>query len=188
MTAFAVIYDACVLHPPSLRDFLIRLALTGKVRARWTDEILDETFRSILARRTDLSMANLERTRELMNASVPDCRVTGHMPLIGGLTLPDPDDRHVLAAAIVAGAQVIVTFNLKDFPRDLLAPFNVEARHPDEFVVNQIDLAPAAVIKVVIEQAQSLKNPPRTISDLLDEFQAQGLVQSVAKLRDMFRG
>jgi predicted nucleic acid-binding protein len=123
MTAFAVIYDACVLHPPSLRDLLIRLALTGKVRARWTDEILDETFRSILARRSDLSMANLERTRELMNASVPDCRVTGHMPLIGGLTLPDPDDRHVLAAAIVAGAQVIVTFNLKDFPRDLLTPF-----------------------------------------------------------------
>ncbi len=188
MTAFTVIYDACVLHSPSVRDLLIRFALIGKVRARWTDEILDETFRSILERRPDLRMANLARTRELMNRSVPDCRVTGHMPLIDGIVLPDPNDRHVLAAAIVGGAQVIVTFNLDDFPRDALGPYNVEARHPDDFVMDQIGLAPGAVVNVIIEQARSLKNPPCSIAELLDELQLQGLVQSVAKLRDMFRG
>lgn len=188
MAAFTVIYDACVLHSPSVRDLLIRLALTGKVRARWTDEILEETFRSILERRPDLSMTNLERTRDLMNRSVPDCLVTGHMPLIGGLSLPDPDDRHVLAAAIVAGAQVIVTFNLGDFPRNILGAYNVEARHPDDFVMDPIGLAPGVVVNVIIEQARGLKNPPCTVAGLLDELQLQGLVQSVAKLRDMFRG
>ena len=100
--------------------------------------------------------------------------------------LPDPDDRHVLAAAIRCGAQVIVTFHLKDFPRDKLTAFEVEAQHPDEFVLGLIDLAPAAVTKVVTEQAASLKNPPRSVGELLDVLLQQGLVQSVAKLRDLF--
>ncbi len=100
--------------------------------------------------------------------------------------LPDPDDRHVLAAAIRCGAQVIVTFHLKDFPRDKLTAFEVEAQHPDEFVLGLIDLAPAAVTKVVTEQAASLKNPPRSVGELLDVLIQQGLVQSVAKLRDLF--
>ncbi len=119
--AFVVIYDACVLHPAPLRDLLIRLARTGLVHARWTDQILDETFRSVLRRRPELEEP-LRRTRDLMNAAVEDALVTGHESLIESFALPDPDDRHVLAAAVPAGAQSIVTFNLKDYPSDKLPP------------------------------------------------------------------
>lgn len=94
--------------------------------------------------------------------------MVGYEGLIDGLTLPDPDDRHVLAAAIRAGAQVVVTFNLKDFPEDVLAAYGIEAKHPDEFIIDQIGLAPGAVVNVVVEQAQSLKNPPRMVPELLD--------------------
>ena len=96
--AFVVVYDACVLYPARLRDLLIRIARIGIARARWTDEILDECFRSILENRPDLDESALRRTRELMIKAVPDCMVTGYEDLIEGLTLPDQDDRHVLAA------------------------------------------------------------------------------------------
>src|SRR5687767_9319707 len=113
--AFVVIYDACVLYPAPLRDLLIRLAGKRLVQARWTEQILDECFRNIAANRPDLPEAALRRTRELMNRALPDVLVTGYEELIDGLTLPDPNDRHVLAAAIRSGAQVIVTTNLDDF-------------------------------------------------------------------------
>ena len=120
-----------------------------------------------------------------MTQAIPDCMVTGFEQLIGGLALPDADDRHVLAAAIKAGAQVIVTANLSDFPESTLASFNIEAKHPDDFVLDLIDLAPAKVALVVSEQAAALRNPPRTVEDILNTLQEQGLVQSVAKLREL---
>jgi hypothetical protein len=183
--AFIVVYDACVLYPAPLRDLLIRIAKTGIVRARWTETILDECFRNILEQRPDLKPEALKRTRELMTQAVPDCLVTGFETLIEGLTLPDRDDRHVLAAAIRVGAQAIVTFNLVDFPEEKLAPYDIEAKHPDDFVLETIDLAPAAVAKVVSDQAGALKNPPRTAGELLDTLRALGLVRSVAKLREL---
>ncbi len=125
---FVVVYDASVLHPSTVRDLLIRIAQAGLVQARWTDGILDETFRSIVRRRPGLDPQRLERTRSLMNAAIRDVLVVGHEPLIGAVELPDPDDRHVLAAAIKARAQIIVTSNLKDFPPGALAPWNIEAK------------------------------------------------------------
>ncbi len=183
--AFVVIYDACVLYPAPLRDLLIRVAQTGVVRATWSELILDECFRSILKRRPDLKAESLERTRDLMRQAAPDCIVSGHEGLIQGLSLPDEDDRHVLAAAIRAGAQAIVTFNLKDFPSPTLTPYQVEALHPDDFVLDLIDLSPGAVITAVRNQAAALKNPPRTVSDILDTLRDNGLVQSVARLREL---
>ncbi len=182
--AFVVIYDACVLYPAPLRDLLVRLGLVGIVRARWTETILDECFRSIQEKRPDLRPEALARTRELMSAAIPDCTVSGHEHLIDGLTLPDEEDRHVLAAAIRAGAQAIVTFNLKDFPVDALRRYEVEAVHPDDFVLDLIDLAPGAVAQVVREQARALKSPPQSHSELLDTLRNSGLDQSVAKLRE----
>src|SRR5450759_478719 len=117
---FVVIYDANVLYPSTLRDVLIRLAQTGLVQAKWTETILDETFRSLHAKRPDLDETRLQRTRNLMNLAVRDAVVTNGEPLIGSLHLPDLDDRHVLAAAIRARAQIIVTFNLSDFPTEVL--------------------------------------------------------------------
>lgn len=183
--SFIVLYDACVLYPAPLRDLLIRIAEAGIVRARWTEEILDECFRNILKDRKDLSPAKLAKTRELMRKALPDCLVSEYDQLIPALKLPDPDDRHVLAAAIKAGAQVIVTSNLKDFPMKSLKPYNIEAVHPDDFVLDAIDLAQGVVTEVVREQAASLKNPPKTVGQLLETLSAQGLVQSVAKLREL---
>lgn len=184
--AFVVIYDACVLYPAPLRDLLLRIARTGVVRARWSERILDECFYNILANRPDLKPESLRRTRELIVHAVSDCIVRDYEDLASSIQLPDPNDTHVLAAAIRAGAQVIVTFNLDDFPTEQLAHYNLEANHPDDFVMHAIDLAPAAIATTVIEQASALKNPPMSRGELLDTLRAQGLVRSVAKLRELF--
>lgn len=120
-----------------------------------------------------------------MTNAVADCMIHGHEELIERLQLPDPDDRHVLAAAIRSGAQGIVTFNLRDFPAASLAPYEVEAIHPDEFVVDLLDLSPSAVTSVVREQVEALKNPPCTLAQVLGALEENGLVQSVAKLREL---
>lgn len=183
--SFVVIYDACVLHPAPLRDLLIRVARTGVVRARWSETILDECFRSIHKQRPELEPARLSRTRDLMSRAVPDCLVQGYEALIEGLALPDPNDRHVLAAAIRAGAQTIVTFNLKDFPPECLAEYGVEAQHPDDFVFDLIELASGAVISAVQAQQSALKDPPQTLAQLLTTLQAAGLHQSVVRLKEL---
>lgn len=113
---FTAVYDACVLYPAPLRDFLMWLALSGRFRARWSLEIHNEWKRNLLKNRPDLTTEQLDRTSDLMDQAIPDACVSGYEKLIEGLTLPDIDDRHVLAAAIRCNASVIVTFNQKDFP------------------------------------------------------------------------
>lgn len=137
----------------------------------------------VLANRADLKREQLERTRAQMNSHVRDCLVTNYQQLIPALTLPDPDDRHVLAAAIKAGASVIVTFNENDFPADVLDPYGIEAQHPDDFMVYQFDLNKAAICNAVRLQRASLKNPPKSVQELLDTFAAQQLPTFVERLR-----
>lgn len=183
MTSFKVIYDANVLYPAPLRDLLMWLALQDVVLARWTDDIHDEWIRSVLRDRPDLKPEQLQRTRGMMNANVRDCLVTGYHELIPGLKLPDPDDRHVLAAAIKAGASVIVTYNEKDFPAEVLDPYGIEAQHPDDFLVYQFDLYKAAVCNAVRLQRATLKNPPRSAQELLHTFAALQLPTIVERVR-----
>ncbi len=178
-----VVYDACVLYPAPLRDLLMHLALTDLYRACWSDRIHDEWTRNVLANRPDLTPAQLNRTRQLMNAHVRDSLVAGFEGLIPSIDLPDPDDRHVAAAAVHCGASLIVTFNLRDFPAQALAPFHLAARHPDDFVADLLDQEPARVLEAVARHRRSLKHPPRSADDYLDTLQAQGLTQSVAMLR-----
>ena len=121
-----------------------------------------------------------------MNKAIADVVVDDYATLIPGIQLPDPDDRHVVAAAIRAGAQAIVTLNLKDFPKEQLEPFGLEAVHPDDFVLSSIDLAPAKVCAAVEAQAAALKNPPMTIPEVLVILERFGLVQSVARLMDLY--
>ncbi len=183
--AFDATYDACVLHPAGLRDLLVRLATTGLFRAHWSTDILDEMVRSILRRRPDLTAAQLDRTRELMCNAVADCLTTGYEELIEGLHLPDPDDRHVLAAAIRSGSQVIVTENLTDFPADVLEKYNIEAQTPDVFVLHLIDLSPRLVFGVLEAQAADLRNPPMSVGELLERLSSSSLPRSVATLRGL---
>lgn len=183
MTQFTVVYDACVLYPAALRDFLMHLAITNLFRARWTDMIHDEWIRNVLKDRPDLQARQLDRTKQLMDANVLDCLVTGYESLIPSLSLPDEDDRHVLAAAIRCGADSIVTFNIKDFPKSALEPYGIEALHPDEFVLSQMGLAPNLVCAAAKRQRANLRNPPKSVDDYLDCLTQQGLVLTSNELR-----
>lgn len=182
---FIVVYDACVLYPASLRDLLVRLAAKRIVQARWSSEILDEFVGALLERQPELDPDRLRRTCDLMNQAVPEAMVTGFGEIEESLRLPDPDDRHVLAAAIVANAQAIVTQNLRDFPEDVLQPYGIEALHPDQFVLDTLGLAPDAVCEMLTEQAGDLKKPPISRSELVDRLARVGLVRSAARMREL---
>lgn len=181
---FTVLYDACVLFPAPLRDLLMRLALRDMFRARWTQSIHEEWIRNACNKRPHLNRANLDRVAELMNKAVLDCLVEDYEPLILGLTLPDENDCHVLAAAIKGQAEIIVTFNLKDFPPKCLAAFDIQAQHPDDFISHLIDLKPSEVLAACKQQRLTLRNPPKTVDDYLDALLRQGLPNTVAFLKD----
>lgn len=181
--AQTVVYDACVLYPAPLRELLMHLALLDLVHARWTEAIHDEWTRCVLADRPDLKPELLERTRSLMNLHARDALVEGYESLIPTLTLPDPDDRHVLAAAIHAGASAIITFNLTDFPADRLAPYGVQAQHPDVFVSQLLDEAPALTCAAAKRQRESLKKPPKSAEEYLAVLERVGLPKAAEKLR-----
>ena len=116
--AFVALYDANVLYPGSLRDLMIRLGCSGLYQAKWTEHILDEAFAAIASEQPEIAQ-KLDKPRERMKQAmqaIPDVTVTGYEDLIPSLDLPDPDNRHVLAAAIACNAQVVVTSNVRHFP------------------------------------------------------------------------
>jgi predicted nucleic acid-binding protein len=182
--AFIAIYDACVLHPPSVRDLLIRIANKRLLQAKWSTEIIDECVRSVGQRNAHLTQEQLDKLRGYLRDAAPDCLVSGYQPLIAGLPMNDPNDRHVVAAAIKCGAQMIVTFNMRDFPPQVLAPWDIEAQHPDDFVINQIHLDSGAVVGTIQQQAAALRG--FTEERVLDSLERAGLVQSVVELRKLF--
>ena len=168
MPAFTVLFDACVLYPAPLRSLLMYLALTGIFRAKWTSAIHEEWMRSVCRDFPDITQSQVERIRDLMNAHVCDCLVEGYEVIIPQLTLPDPNDRHVLAAAIHAGATTIVTANLADFPATELSKYGIDAQHPDEFVIHLIDISQPTVCAAAKQHRLSLKKsrPSRLTSTL----------------------
>jgi predicted nucleic acid-binding protein len=173
---FTVVYDACVFYPAPLRDLLIRLAMTRRFRARWTAQIHEEWTRNLLAHRKDLTQQQLDRTVTAINNAVEDCLITGYEYIIEGLKLPDPNDRHVLAAAIRVGAAAIVTMNLKDFPDSVLSEFEIFALHPDDFILDLADLLePPILERVAKEQRTNLCNPPVSAKEFVANIRRQGL-------------
>jgi hypothetical protein len=190
VAGFTAFYDANVLYPAALRNLLMHLALIGLFRVKWSADVHEEWISNLLKKRPDLTREKLERTRILMDKHAIDALdridalVTGYEDLIPGLELPDPDDRHVLAAAICGHADVIVTMNLRDFPSDAIGPFGMEVQHPDEFVLHLLDLAPGAVVAAAQNHRQSLKNPPKTVAEYLETLERPGLTQTVSVLRE----
>ncbi|MDB6368761.1 PIN domain-containing protein [Photorhabdus bodei] len=179
---YPVLLDACVLYPARLRDLLMHLGIAGLYQAKWTDRIQEEWKRNLLQQRPEIPSKALERTIQLMNSAIPDANVTGYESLIAGLTLPDPNDRHVLAAAIRTNAEVIVTFNLKDFPTEGLSALNIEAIHPDEFISDLFDLNHAKALAAVQIQRTVLKSPPMTSDEFLAMLLKLGLPMTVKAL------
>ena len=175
--------DACVLYSASLRDFLLRLAENELIFPFWSEEIHDEWTRSLLRNRSDLKQEKVERTRKKMDFHFPDSLVQGYEPIIPTLTLPDPDDRHVLAVAIRTKAEYIVTFNLDDFPKTILQPYGIEAVSPDEFVQQLIRQVPRPLLLAVNHHRLGLIRPQKTIEEYLATLEKHGLPMTVAFLR-----
>jgi PIN domain len=182
---YTALYDACVLYPAPLRDLLVQIGLTDLFKAKWTDKIHDEWIGNVLKSRPDLTLEQLTRTRILMNRNIRDCLITDYDSLIPSLELPDPGDRHVFAAAIKGGVNVIVTFNLKDFPVETLLPYNIEVQHPDDFIACVIDLKPIKIAQAVEIIRKRLIKPPVTVEEHLETLLRQGLPISVSMLREI---
>ena len=178
-----VVLDANVLYPTPLRDLLMHLTLTRAFQAYWTNLIHDEWTRNVQRVRPEITNAQLQRIRDLMNHYARDALVTGFEKRIRGLTLPDPDDRHVLAAAIHVSATRIVTFNLKDFPKRDLKPHGVRAIHPDVFLLEVLRDFPVNAVLAVTRQWQSMKAPAVSLPELLIIFERQGLKKFAQQLR-----
>lgn len=160
---FRVVLDANVLFPFSLRDTLLRAAASGYFQVYWSAEILEETTRNLIGTGT-ITKRQAERLVQAMTTAFPEAMVEGYEPLVDAMP-NDEKDRHVAAAAVVAGAQVIVTNNLKDF-REL--PGDIEAQAPDEFLNNLFDLDSHGMVELLEQQVGALTNPPKTFVQLLD--------------------
>jgi len=181
MIALAVL-DACVLYPPSLRDLLMHLANAGAYAPRWTEEIHAEWIRNVLADKTNVTPAQLERTRRLMNQTISDATVSGYEARIPALSLPDANDRHVLAATIEARAPVIVTFNLSDFPNSILQTYGVRAVHPDRFLSGLFDDDSALFLRAAQTHRASLRNPPKDTAGYVQTLRVNRLKELAPRL------
>lgn len=181
MIALAVL-DACVLYPPSLRDLLMHLAVAGAYAPRWTENIHAEWIRNVLADNTDVTPAQLDRTRCLMNQTISDATVSGYEAHIPAISLPDPNDRHVLAVAIEAQAPLIVTFNLSDFPNAVLQTHGVRAVHPDRFLVSLFDDDSALFLQAVQAHRASLHHPPKDADGYVQTLRTNGLKELARRL------
>ena len=174
--AFVAVLDACVLYPFSLRDTLLRLAEREIYVARWSDRILEEVRRNLVEKRVTEEQAS--KMLEAMREFFPEAEVDGQaIERLEGAMTNDPKDRHVLAAAVAARAEGIVTFNLDDFPEDACAPYGVEPLHPDAFMMTLHEIAPAVSAQVVTEQAADLTNPPISRDELVESLRRAGVPQ-----------
>ena len=159
MPAPAAVLDANVLYSALLRDLLLELAVADMFSPKWTDEINREWADALARARADIPPTRLHRLTFRMNSIFPLANVPNASAVAKSLHLPDPRDRHVLAAAIVAQAPYIVTFNLADFPARALAPLGVAAIHPDRFLCHLHDREPARCLLAAHAVRRRLKNP-----------------------------
>ena len=176
------VLDACVLYRPALRDLLMWLASVEAYAPRWTEHIHDEWIRNVLKDNPGISRSQIERTRRLMDTVNPESLVLGYENLMTTLHLPDPNDRHVLAAAIQANAPHIVTLNLSDFPDFALMPYHVRAVHPDYFLSALFDDNPDVFLQGVREHRAELRNPPKTAQDYISTLRTGNLHQLAIRL------
>lgn len=155
------------LHRSARR--LLRVADAGLFRPLWSETILDEMVQAVSRVHPHLT-ERIERRALTMRTHFDDALVTGWEELTASIILPDKNDKHVVAAAVIGRADVIVTFNIRDFPEERLRSFNLEAQTPDHFLLNQLDLNPRLVMDILREQAQATNNPRITTSVLLNRL------------------
>ena len=163
MPRYTAVLDACVLVPVALADTLLRVAEKGMYRPLWSDRILAEAREAIEEIHPGIDIGKRFTS---MREAFSDALITDWEEIGPGILLPDPDDWHVVATAVRGGADAIITANLADFPATALDPLGLEAIHPDEFLLDQLDLSPPTLLQVIREQASRTRNPPLTPRDL----------------------
>ncbi len=191
ISTFTAFFDANVFYGARLRSLVLYLAPTKLFRARWSDRVHEEWIRNLLQNRPDLKPADLKRTRQLMDASVLDALVTGYEPLIDAMALPDPDDRHVLAAAVMCRASCIVAFNIGDFPPDRLAPYGLHAVHPDDFLLDVASIDPPGFADAVREDLDHYRAPPLDLPEYVVALRKAGvprIAEQIGKLAPILGG
>ncbi|MET0465962.1 MAG: PIN domain-containing protein [Chitinophagaceae bacterium] len=178
--------DACALYSSTARDLLLYFATVKMYKPFWNAEIHKEWINSLASTRKELNREDLERISVAMNTDFPDAMISGLSRLIKGLTLPDMQDRHVLAAAIVSESDVVVTWNVKDFPKTYLKRFGITAITPDEFLLRMIG-GRAGKFEMLVEELVSLSDPPVTPAELLKRMEKCHLKKTAQKLLQMMK-
>lgn len=176
------VYDACILYPFHLRNVVVQVAVDGLVDARWTETIHDEWIRNLLANTPGLPAEHFQATKQLMNIAVPEATVSGYERHIQTVSLPDPDDRHVAAAAIEAGASIIVTWNLRDFPPSELKKHGLAPQSPDAFLLDIYELAPHLLLASLANARSNLSRSRVSATDFIDILRDQRLVKLATQI------
>lgn len=178
---FPAFLDTCALYSSTLRDTLLRIAEAGAFRPLWSANVLAE-LKSVLEREAHLDPAKASRLVYQMQQAFPTAEVVDYRGLVDAMTC-HPKDRHVLAAAVAGGAQVVVTFNLKDFPALSIDPHDIGVVHPDAFLLDQLDLYPGRVGRALVGQLTAARRPPLTMSQLLGRLARAGAADFADEVR-----
>jgi len=168
MAKLSIVLDACVLFPMYLRDTLLSTAEEGLYLPYWSQKILNEAMSNLVSGGI-LSQEKARNLEEIIKEAFPEAMVTVPVGL-DDLMTNHPKDRHVLAAAVIAKADVIITNNMADFKEKDLAPWNIKAQSPDEFLSELFDEYPDLIVKLLQQQSAKYKKPPKTVAELLDFF------------------
>lgn len=179
--AFPAFLDTCVLYGATLTDTLLRIAEEDAFSPLWSPDVLDELRRNLEAI-PRLAAGAADRRIRAMAQAFPEAMVEGYEPLMPGMTC-DPKDRHVLAAAVHSDSQVLVTFNVDDFPKSSVAGFDMTVVHPDDFLLDQIDLHPGKVGRAIVRQLTEATRPSLTMSELLGILTRAGVPKFVSEIR-----
>lgn len=181
-----IVLDANVLYGSFLRDMLISLFFSGIYEAKWTEKITQEWVDHLLENRSDIPESKIKRTLMLMNKIKPAALIANYERYIQQVQIPDKDDRHVVAAAIACGAQKIITWNLSDFPNNILKTFGVVAESPDKFIQDLIIDNPPSIISTLKEMRERFKTPPMSVDEFFERLLKNRLPMTARQL-DRYR-
>ncbi|HEX7327093.1 MAG TPA: PIN domain-containing protein [Casimicrobiaceae bacterium] len=182
---YIAVLDACVLYPIAIADSLVSLATAGLYAAKWSLRIEEEWITALENNRPDLK-GKLTTRRDCMREAIPDWEVPALAwePVARCIKLPDPDDAHVLAAAIAGHADSIVTTNTRHFPDAVIKPYGIEAIHPDQFIINQWDLEPLIAVGAFKQMRARRRQPEASAEDFARALERNGLAATALRLRE----
>ena len=182
MRRHIALLDANILASMTLTDIFVQLAVDDLFHARWTNDIHREWVAAVLRYRPQIDRQSLERRRLQMDTETREALVSGYENIIDGLCLPDDGDRHVLAAAIHGGCDLIVTKNLKHFPSDALSAHGIETQHPDTFLMEHLGRFPLLFCKSVRQVLHRAKRPPYTVEQYLASLKRADVKMTASEL------